>query len=156
MNFKSIIKPCFAAILLSNTLFAYAMDKQVPCPAGVLIAGEAQHLDTVQILEDHFLVYANFDSVFDDASKMWWQISSQPVAIKKDANGYNDFTRAFKKGERNIMSVVAAKNKIADEISDGMYTCAYVDNGGNNVAFAVSTTHENGINFKRAMLGAKH
>lgn len=133
----------FQSILIVFTLLcssAHAENKQVLCPAFYLIKNKWEHLDTVQILDEKkFLVYSDIDSVFDEQSKLWWQIATIPIA--------SDFNTAYAIGQNNVKNITRSQEQYANIVNDA-YSCGYVDNTGTITVVAQAYVHSKSNQFK--------
>jgi hypothetical protein len=141
MNLKKIFKPCFAALILSNSLFAYAATSNIPCPSVEDVRNSWQSVDTVQQDDErNYSIYSSDTPIFDEASKLWWQIAAQ--------NNGPDFNGAFAQGVKDIKNLRSADKKYADEIASGLYACFYLDNTGTPVGFAIAESMQKTNAFK--------
>lgn len=131
MNLKKLFKPCLAAVILSNSLLVYAASSTIPCPSVEDVRNSWQSIDTVQKDdEQNYSAYSSDTPIFDDASKLWWQVGTN--------NNGPDFNTAFTQGIKDIKNVQTVDKKYADEMAAGLYICLYVDNTGIPTALAIA------------------
>lgn len=141
MYMKKFFKPCLAAVILSNSLLAYAASSTIPCPSVENVRNAWQSIDTVQKDdEQNYSAYSSDTPIFDEASKLWWQIGAN--------NNGPDFNTAFTQGVNDIKNLSAADMKYADEMSKGLYICVYLNNRGTPVALAIAEDTNKSKNIK--------
>lgn len=139
MRFRSMIRYSIAAVLLASSFAGYASES-VPCPSVELVKSEWKHLDSIEIMKNsQYMVKSDYDSIFDENSKLWWEVATVVTAP--------DLNTAFYNGQENVKNVYMQVDKYAKE--SGIYFCEYKESASSQSVYMFAEIPDNGGKMKR-------
>ncbi len=139
MSFRSMMKFCVTAVLITGSFAVYASEP-VLCPSVELVKSKWQHLDTVEVMKDSlYMVRSEYGSIFDENSKRWWAVVTVVNAP--------DFNTAFSNGQENVKNATIQVDKYAKE--SAYYACEYKESASLQSIYMFAEIRESGGKIKR-------